>query len=66
MARNTKPANTAKAIVWTATARSEMEGPTNSIIYYMFMMVPQEQRQQLIDDISIWNTENSPNPFHGE
>jgi hypothetical protein len=60
MARNTKAPNTAKSIVWTATSRSEMEGPTNSIVYYMFMMVPADQRQQLLDDLAVWNRENTP------
>jgi hypothetical protein len=50
-----KTPNTAKAIVWTPTARSEMEGPTNSIIYYMFMMVPVEQRGQLLADMAEWS-----------
>ncbi len=58
MAVNRKPPNTAKATVWTQTARSQMEGPTNSIIYYMFMMVPKDQRAQLVKDLSEWNEAN--------
>jgi len=50
-----KTPNTAKAIVWTERSRSEMEGPTNSIIYYMFMMVPEAQRAQLINDMTEWH-----------
>ncbi|NVZ22154.1 hypothetical protein HX794_21160 [Pseudomonas costantinii] len=58
MAVNRKPPNTAKATVWTKTARSQMEGPTKSIIYYMFMMVPSEDRQQLLTELAEWNANN--------
>lgn len=50
-----KQPNTAKAIVWTERARQEMEGPTNSIVYYMFMSVPECERQKLIDDMIDWH-----------
>ena len=53
-----KTPNTTKAVVWTERARSEMEGPTNSIVYYMFMMVPGEQRKQLLEDLAHWQSEN--------
>lgn len=58
MARARKAPNTAKAVVWTETARSEMEGPTKAITYYMFMSVPKEDRQQLLDDLAEWHAKN--------
>lgn len=51
-----KTPNTAKAIVWTERSRSEMEGPTNSIVYYMFMSVPSDQRAQLLQDMQEWQS----------
>ena len=50
-----KKANTCKAVVWTETSRSEMEGPTKAIAYYLFMYVPQEDRQQLLEDMRAWD-----------
>lgn len=58
MAAPRKKPNTAKATVWTETQRAQMEGPTNSMVYYMFMMVPKDERQKLLDDLSVWNSEN--------
>lgn len=58
MATNRKPPNTAKATVWTATSRAQMEGPTNAIVYYIFMMVPKDQRAQLLNDLADWHDAN--------
>lgn len=54
MASTKKNTNTAKATVWTSSARSQMEGPTKAIVYYMFMMVPAEEREQLLKDLHEW------------
>lgn len=58
MAGNRKKPNTAKATVWTERARSEMEGPTEAICYYMFMAVHPEKRAQLLEDLQKWMAEN--------
>ena len=52
-----KKANTCKAVVWTDASRSEMEGPTKAIAYYLFMYVPAADRQQLLDDMRDWHEE---------
>lgn len=58
MAGNRKKPNTAKATVWTDRSRSEMEGPTEAICYYMFMSVPADKRAQLLEDLQKWQAEN--------
>jgi hypothetical protein len=54
-----KTPNTAKMIVWTERSRAEMEGPTNSICYYLFMMIPEGQRLQLLADMKEWHDANT-------
>ena len=57
-----KAPNTAKAVVWTERSRSEMEGPTKAIVYYMFMAVPGHERVELLEDCRKWHEENTPQP----
>lgn len=58
MAGNRKNPNTAKATVWTDSARSDMEGPTDDIVFYMFLMVPAGKRAAALQRMSDWLSEH--------
>lgn len=52
-----RPTNKARLKVWTERATSEMEGGIKDVAYYLFMFVPEGERQQLLADMKGWHDE---------
>lgn len=52
-----KQPNTAKAVAWTTTGRSEVEGPIAEVVYYTFMAVPRSQRDSLLRRLQEWSNQ---------
>lgn len=52
-----RPTNKVKMKVWTENATAELEGGIKDGAYYLFMFVPEADREQLLADMKKWHDE---------
>lgn len=50
-----RPINKARLKVWTERSTAEMSGGTKDVAFYLFMFVPEPEREALLLDMQEWH-----------